>query len=86
MPALPHTSIPDRCFFILEPISKHGEKYSALELSIKYIYPVPFPRESIDLSIVSPFSSPSTTPVKSRQAAAHAASRTPAKVTKINFD
>ncbi len=56
MPTLPHISIPDSCFFTLEPISKHGEKYSALELSIKYIYKVPFPPERIDLNIVSPFS------------------------------
>ena len=51
---------------MIKPLAtrKSGEKYSALEFSIDYIYKLPFPRERIDLNIVSPSSSASSTPVK----------------------
>ena len=50
----------DMCFVILDPLAKHGDKYSALELSINKIYKLPCPRELIDLSKESA----STTSVK----------------------
>ena len=55
-----------------------------LELSINYIYKLPFPRERIDLNIVSASSSASSTPVKSPMPTQPTGR--PAKVTKINFD
>jgi hypothetical protein len=69
---------------IIDPTHKSGEKYSALELSINCIYKLPFPREHIDLNIVSASSSASSTPVKSPQPTQP--TERPAKVTKINFD
>ena len=74
----------DKCVFIIEATHKSGERYSALELSINYIYKLPFPPERIDLNIVSPSSSASSTPIKSPMP--RQPSERPAKVTKINFD
>jgi hypothetical protein len=69
---------------MIESVAKRGDKNSAFELSINYIYKLPLPRERIDLHIVSPFSSAGTTPVKSPQPTQPI--ERAAKVTKINFD
>lgn len=74
----------DKCVLIVKPAHKSGEKYSALELSINYIYKLPFPRERINLNITSAPSSASSTPVKSPQPMQP--TERPAKVTKIIFD
>ena len=74
----------DKCVLIVKPTHKSGEKYSALELSINYIYKLPFPRERIDLSIVPASSSASSTPVKSSKPTQPTAR--PARVPKTNFD
>ena len=76
----------DKCALIVKPTHKSGDnlKYSALELSINYIYKLPFPRERINLNIVSASSSASSTPVKSPQPMQP--TERPAKVTKIIFD
>jgi hypothetical protein len=55
----------DKCVLIIDPTHKSGEKYSALELDIGYVYKLPLPREHINLNIVSASSSASSTPVKS---------------------
>jgi hypothetical protein len=41
---------------MIESVAKHGDKSSAFELSINYIYKLPLPRERVALNIVSPFS------------------------------
>jgi hypothetical protein len=68
------------CFLIIDPISKSGVKYSALELSINRIYKIPCPREQIDLNRKSA----TTTPVKT-STPTKAIGRTP-KMPKIDFD
>ena len=70
-------------FIIVDAKSKSGMKYSALELSLNYIYKMPLPREHVDLGMVSPTSSASTTPVKSPQPTQ--STERASKVTKINF-
>jgi hypothetical protein len=47
--------------------SKSGMKYSAPELSLNNLYKMPLPREHVDLGVLSPTRSASTTPVKSPQ-------------------
>ncbi len=74
----------DLGFFILDAKSKSGMKYSALELSLNYIYKLPLPREHVNLSMLSPTSSASTTPVKSPQPTRP--TERASKVTRINFD
>jgi hypothetical protein len=64
--------------------SPASRKYSALELSIRYIYKLPLPREQVNLGMISPTSSASTTPVKSPQPTQP--TERASKVTKINFD
>jgi hypothetical protein len=71
-------------FIILDAKSKSGMKYSALELSLNYIYKMPLPREHVDLGVLSPPRSASTTPVKSPQPTQP--TERASKVTKINFD
>jgi hypothetical protein len=56
----------DVAFIIVDAKSKSGKKYSALELSLNYIYKMPLPREHVDLGVLSPTRA-STTPVKSPQ-------------------
>ena len=46
----------DVAFIIVDAKSKSGMKYSALELSLNYIYKMPLPREHVDLGMVSPTS------------------------------
>jgi hypothetical protein len=70
-------------FIIVDAKSKSGMKYSALELSLNYIYKMPLPREHVDLGMLSPCSA-STTPVKSPQPTQP--TERASKVTKINFD
>ena len=74
----------DVVFIILEAKAKSGKVYSALELSLNYIYKMPLPREHVDLGMVSPTTSASTTPVKSPQPTQ--STERASKVTKINFD
>jgi hypothetical protein len=74
----------DVAFIIVDAKSKSGMKYSALELSLNYIYKMPLPREHVNLGMVSPTSSASTTPVKSPQPTQ--STERASKVTKINFD
>ena len=71
-------------FIIVDAKSKSGMKYSALELSLNYIYKMPLPREHVDLGMLSPTCSASTTPVKSAQPTQP--TERASKVTKINFD
>lgn len=73
----------DVAFIIVDAKSKSGMKYSALELSLNYIYKMPLPREHVDLGMLSPTSA-STTPVKSPQPTQP--TERASKVTKINFD
>ena len=70
--------------FIAEAKSKSGERYSALELSLNYIYKLPLPREYVKLNMTSPTSSASTTPAKSPQPTQPTGRAS--KVTRINFD
>ena len=70
------------CFVILDPLAKHGDKYSALELSINKIYKLPCPRELIDLSKESA----STTSVKTSSSTPTKPIGRAAKVIKINLD
>ena len=44
----------DVAFIIVDAKSKSGMKYSALELSLNYIYKMPLPREHVDLGMLSP--------------------------------
>ena len=75
----------DVAFIIVDGKSKSGMKYSALELSLNFIYKMPLPREHVDLGMISsPSSSASTTPVKSPQPTQP--TERASKVTKINFD
>ena len=74
-------------FIIVDAKSKSGMKYSALELSLNYIYKMPLPREHVDLGMFSPTCptcSASTTPVKSPRPTQP--TERASKVTKINFD
>ena len=73
-------------FIIVDAKSKSGMKYSALELSLNYIYKMPLPREHVHLDVLSPprSSSANTTPVKSPQPTQP--TERASKVTKINFD
>ena len=74
----------DVAFIILDAKAKSGKLYSALELSLNYIYKMPLPREHVDLGMVSPTRSASITPVKSPQPTQ--STERASKVTKINFD
>ena len=74
----------DLCFIIFGAQSKSGEKYSALELSLNYIYKLPLPRQHVNLTMISPTPSASTTPVKSPQPTQP--TERASKITKINFD
>ena len=74
----------DVAFIIVDAKSKSGMKYSALELSLNYIYKMPLPREHANLGMLSPTCSASTTPVKSPQPTQ--STERASKVTKINFD
>ena len=79
----------DLCFIIFGAQSKSGEKYSALELSLNYIYKLPLPRQHVNLGMISPhLRLASTTPVKSPQPTqpTERASKVIKIVTKINFD
>jgi hypothetical protein len=62
----------DMCFLIIDPVSKSGDKYSALELSINHIYKIPCPREILVLNARSATSTPvkTTTPTKPVERAA----------------
>ena len=71
-------------FIIVDAKSKSGMKYSALELSLNYIYKMPLPREHVHLDVLSPPRSANTTPVKSPQPTQP--TERASKVTKINFD
>jgi hypothetical protein len=46
----------DVVFIILDAKAKSGKVYSALELSLNYIYKMPLPREHVDLGMLSPTS------------------------------
>lgn len=74
----------DVAFIIVDAKSKSGMKYSALELSLNYIYKMPLPREHVHLDVLSPPRSANTTPVKSPQPTQP--TERASKVTKINFD
>jgi hypothetical protein len=74
----------DVAFIIVDAKAKSGKKYSALKLSLNYIYKMPLPRELFALGMVSPTSSASTAPVKSPQPMQ--STERASKVTKINFD
>ena len=54
----------DLCFITFGAQSKSGEKYSALELSPSCIYKLPLPRQPrhVNLGMISPTPSASTTP------------------------
>ena len=62
----------DMCFLIINPVSKSGDKYSALELSINHIYKIPCPREILVLNARSATSTPvkTITPTKPVERAA----------------
>jgi hypothetical protein len=70
----------DMCFLIINPVSKSGDKYSALELSINHIYKIPCPREILVLNARSAPSTPvrTITPTKPVECAA--------KTIKIDLD
>ena len=72
----------DMCFLIINPVSKSGDKYSALELSINHIYKIPSrcPREILVLNARSTPSTPvrTITPTKPVERAA--------KTIKIDLD
>ncbi len=74
----------DKRALIIDPTHKSGEKHSALELNISYVYKLPFPRGHINLNKVSASSSASSTPAKSPQPTQP--TERAAKVTKINVD
>ncbi len=70
---------------IVESVAKHGDKSSAFELSINYIYKLSFPRERVDLRTFWASSSTArTTPVKTPTPTQPTARV--AKAAKINFD
>ena len=71
-------------FIIVDAKSKSGMKYSALELSLNYIYKMPLPREHVHLDVLSPPRSANTTPVKSPQPTQP--TERASKVTRISFD
>ena len=58
--------------WIINPVSKSGDKYSALELSINHIYKIPCPREILVLNARSAPSTPvrTITPTKPVERAA----------------
>jgi hypothetical protein len=68
------------CLLIIDAISKSGDKYSALELSINQIYKIPCAREPVVLNVKSTPNTPvkTTTPTKP-------VGRTP-KTIKIDLD
>ena len=74
----------DVAFIIVDAKSKSGMKYSALELSLNYIYKMPLPREHVHLDVLSPPRSANTTPVKSPQPTQP--TERASKVTRITFD
>ena len=74
----------DVAFIIVDAKSKSGMKYSALELSLNYIYKMPLPREHVHLDVLSPPRSTNTTPVKSPQPTQP--TERASKVTRISFD
>ena len=74
----------DVVFIILEAKAKSGKVYSALELSLNYIYKMPLPREHVHLDVLSPPRSANTTPVKSPQPTQP--TERASKVTRITFD
>ena len=74
----------DVVFIILDAKAKSGKLYSALELSLNYIYKLPLPRQHVNLTMISPTPSASTTPVKSPQPTQP--TERASKITKINFD
>ena len=74
----------DVVFIILDAKAKSGKVYSALELSLNYIYKMQLPREHVHLDVLSPPRSASTTPVKSPQQTQP--TERASKVTRISFD
>jgi hypothetical protein len=74
----------DVAFIILDAKAKSGKMYSALEISLNYIYKMPLQREHVQLDVLSPPRSANTTPVKSPQPTRP--TERASKVTKINFD
>ena len=70
----------DLCFLIIVPITKSGDKYSALELCINQIYKIPCPRELLVLNARSTPNTPSRTTTLTKPVA-----RT-TKAIKIDFD
>ena len=70
----------DLCFLIIVPITKSGDKYSALELCINQIYKIPCPRELLVLNARSTPNTPSRTTTPTKPVA-----RT-TKTIKIDFD